>query len=335
MAVLGLGLIAISLCFFIYKIPSKRWLEYIGPQQAIQSAEAFSEKKERFTDDSIDELSEKADLAAEISSVEESSTLKAQASDVDGPLSIPFLSIREAERVDMTESYNSTQKRSLRHAQPTTLPVISNNIRQDRSMPPPPMFHPSSTSLMPPPSVKVSALKPLPKLGGSLFPPPSAASALRGPQKISQNALGIPLSTSTLPPNKRPSRKVLLDPGHSPLDWANITRNPPSPSFLRGADVPPQLIKVTPTHLKKQNGRKGADAWGTYQGKVYNLTPYLKFHPGGVAELLRGAGKVGEAEKLFIEIHPWVNWDGMLSECLIGILTSEKTRGSEDLEAMD
>lgn len=76
-----------------------------------------------------------------------------------------------------------------------------------------------------------------------------------------------------------------------------------------------------------------------FQGKVYNLTPYLNFHPGGVGELLRGAGKVEEGEKLFNEIHPWLNWESILGECLIGILVSEseRLRGGEedDLEGVD
>lgn len=92
--------------------------------------------------------------------------------------------------------------------------------------------------------------------------------------------------------------------------------------------------------LKERSGRKGKDAWGTWQGKVYNLTPYLSFHPGGKGELMRGAGKVGEAERLFREIHPWVNWDGMLGECLVGILVSEGEEtgagaGANKLDEMD
>ena len=35
-------------------------------------------------------------------------------------------------------------------------------------------------------------------------------------------------------------------------------------------------------------------------GKVYNVTPYLDFHPGGVDELMRGAGK--DATTLFDEV---------------------------------
>ena len=84
------------------------------------------------------------------------------------------------------------------------------------------------------------------------------------------------------------------------------------------------------------------DAWGVWQGKVYNLTPYLDFHPGGVGELMRGAGKIVEAEKLFREVHPWINWEGMLGECMVGILVGEneekEARNGEritDLDEMD
>jgi len=35
-------------------------------------------------------------------------------------------------------------------------------------------------------------------------------------------------------------------------------------------------------------------------GNVYNITPYLDFHPGGVAELMRGAGI--DCSELFDEV---------------------------------
>jgi cytochrome b involved in lipid metabolism len=123
----------------------------------------------------------------------------------------------------------------------------------------------------------------------------------------------------TLNKSKSSSKKVILEPGYSPLDWAAISANPNNQ--LRGAGVLPGLLRVTPSMLKVQNGRKGRDAWTSYQGKIYNVTPYLPYHPGGKEELIRGAGK--DSEHLFKEIHPWVNWDSILSECLVGILVSE------------
>lgn len=51
------------------------------------------------------------------------------------------------------------------------------------------------------------------------------------------------------------------------------------------------LLRVTPSELKKHN--KLEDAWTAIQGKVYNITPYLKFHPGGVEKLMCIAGRDG------------------------------------------
>ena len=77
------------------------------------------------------------------------------------------------------------------------------------------------------------------------------------------------------------------------------------------------------------------DAWGVWQGKVYNLSPYMKFHPGGEDQLMRGAGNL-KAESLFNETHSWVSWDNMMGECLVGILVSEnEVREGSAFEEMD
>lgn len=67
----------------------------------------------------------------------------------------------------------------------------------------------------------------------------------------------------------------------------------------------------------------------------------MEFHPGGVEQLMRGAGREREAERLFLEVHPWVNWDGILGECLVGILVEEGEgegegrRGMDEMDEMD
>jgi len=70
---------------------------------------------------------------------------------------------------------------------------------------------------------------------------------------------------------------------------------------------------------------------------VYNITPYQHFHPGGVPELMKGAGRDGT--RLFAEVHPWVNWEGMLESCLVGIAVDEGEYGNKEgggaLEEMD
>lgn len=68
----------------------------------------------------------------------------------------------------------------------------------------------------------------------------------------------------------------------------------------------------------------------------------MKFHPGGVDELMKAAGRKKDGERLFLETHPWVSWESMLGECLVGILIGEDEQlnqggpaGVSSLEEMD
>lgn len=174
--------------------------------------------------------------------------------------------------------------------------------------------HKANSKLMPPPPrpTKQHVARPM----GMGARPSNAA--------VARQQAALAPSTSTMSPAARPRKKVILQPGHSPLDWAALIRSPPSATFLRGDDVPvDKLIAVSPAMLRQHSGRKGKNAWGVFQGKVYNMTPYMDFHPGGVDQLMRGAGKEKEGEQLFMEVHPWINWDNMLSECLIGVLVED------------
>lgn len=219
------------------------------------------------------------------------------------------------------------------------VPLFKTPEPRQMSNPPAPQETPvvirsSSPPRLKPPTFGSAPAPPRPG-NGLIRPPPSSAASLRvPPTKVLPNAAMAPTS-SIMPPGRQVSRKVVLEPGHSPLDWAALTSSPNS--RLRGKDAPQNLVRVTPSQLKVQNGRKGRDAWTTYQGKVYNITPYVPFHPGGAGEILRGAGK--DSTKLFAETHPWVNWDGMLAECLVGILVSEEeardTNNAGSLDEMD
>ena len=54
--------------------------------------------------------------------------------------------------------------------------------------------------------------------------------------------------------------------------------------------------------------------------QVYNVTPYLKFHPGGLDWIMKGAGL--DATSLFNKYHAWVNSDFMLEKCVLGYLAA-------------
>jgi cytochrome b involved in lipid metabolism len=123
-----------------------------------------------------------------------------------------------------------------------------------------------------------------------------------------------------------------LTPGHSPLDWARLSSSPTA--NLRGLPPDTPYLRVPPSLLKQMTGRKGKDAWTVLGGKVYNISPYAPYHPGGEPELMKAAGRDGS--RLFGEVHPWVNWEGMLEGCLVGIAVEEAEVNKESqLEEMD
>lgn len=81
------------------------------------------------------------------------------------------------------------------------------------------------------------------------------------------------------------------------------------------------LKPVSHTELAKHNRRN--DAWLAIRGKVYNVTRYMDFHPGGVDELMKGVGI--DATKIFDDVHAWVNYEQLLAKCLIGPLRNSVT----------
>ncbi|XP_034029853.1 cytochrome b5 reductase 4 [Thalassophryne amazonica] len=129
------------------------------------------------------------------------------------------------------------------------------------------------------------------------FPAPSS------PQRVGQSG-----------ESKR--NKVALKPGHSLMDWIKFSKSGQDLTGLRGC-----LIEVTQAELQKHNTRE--DCWTCIRGMVYNVTPYLDYHPGGEEELMRAAGIDGT--DLFDQVHRWVNYESMLKECLVGRMATKAT----------
>lgn len=75
-------------------------------------------------------------------------------------------------------------------------------------------------------------------------------------------------------------RKVALPPGRSQLDWVRAS------SRMQ----PPRPRAITLRELQKHASRN--DAWLVVNSSVYNITPYVEYHPGGISMILSGAGKV-------------------------------------------
>ncbi|XP_024117733.1 cytochrome b5 reductase 4 [Oryzias melastigma] len=116
--------------------------------------------------------------------------------------------------------------------------------------------------------------------------------------------------------------KVVLKPGHSLMDWIRFAKSGKDLTGLRG-----RLIEVSPEELKKHNSRD--DCWTCIRGMVYNVTPYMDYHPGGGDELMKAAGLDGT--DLFDQVHRWVNYESMLKECLVGRMALKTTATVTDM----
>ncbi|XP_006657577.1 cytochrome b5 domain-containing protein RLF [Oryza brachyantha] len=116
-------------------------------------------------------------------------------------------------------------------------------------------------------------------------------------------------------PSKKPSvrAKVPFEKGYSQMDWLKLTRTHPDLAGLKGQSNR-RLISLEEVKQHKT----GDSIWTVLKGRVYNIAPYMKFHPGGVDMLMKAAGK--DSTALFNKYHAWVNFEFLLEKCLVGFL---------------
>ncbi|OUC45673.1 cytochrome b5-like Heme/Steroid binding domain protein [Trichinella nativa] len=119
--------------------------------------------------------------------------------------------------------------------------------------------------------------------------------------------------------SRKSGKAVGVRPGRSMLHWMNHCRNSSDMAKTGG-----KILNVTTEMLRKHSTLD--DLWIAIQGKVYNVTPYVDFHPGGAEILLQAAGSDGTA--LFNKHHPWVNFDSILKNCFVGYLNKIFTPGT-------
>lgn len=80
---------------------------------------------------------------------------------------------------------------------------------------------------------------------------------------------------------------------------------------------------VTLLTIEEVNRHKTpSDCWTVISGVVYNISPFMEYHPGGFEELMKGAGC--DCTTLYMKYHPWVNADAVLGTLRLGRLVDEK-----------
>ena len=115
------------------------------------------------------------------------------------------------------------------------------------------------------------------------------------------------------------ARAPPLEAGFSQLHWMRLTAD--DQTLGVGLADPDQLEQGSARawsleEVRRHNSRH--DCWMALRGRVYNVTAYLRYHPGSIEELMRCAGDDGTA--LFDEAHAYVNVEAILEGCCIGLL---------------
>ncbi|KAJ6251136.1 cytochrome b5 reductase 4 family member [Anaeramoeba flamelloides] len=102
--------------------------------------------------------------------------------------------------------------------------------------------------------------------------------------------------------------------GKSPMGWMNVK-----------IDKPKKMGFYTIEEIKEHKD----DNWMLLGDKVYDLTKYLEYHPGGTKILQKFCGRDGT--KAFARQHRWVNYTHLLEKCLIGFFNNpqDSDSGSE------
>ena len=60
------------------------------------------------------------------------------------------------------------------------------------------------------------------------------------------------------------------------------------------------------------------EIWVTISGKVYNVKPFLEYHPGGKEVILKFAGR--DATHAYMNAHQWVDAHALLENLQVGVL---------------
>lgn len=121
-------------------------------------------------------------------------------------------------------------------------------------------------------------------------------------------------STSNNTNNKSRVRGGGVRPGFGLHDWMNLLRVSKDLAQRRGAPLRRADISLSEVQLHNQPH----DGWMILRNNVYNITPYLAYHPGGQDILEKYLGR--DATILFDKYHSWVNIDGLVGPLLLGSL---------------
>ena len=138
-------------------------------------------------------------------------------------------------------------------------------------------------------------------MNDTTMPPPPPARKSKTTRATTGSSSG---STKT---SKNPRRKYGMRKGFGMQDWNRLVKSAKNLAQRDGG-----LRRITRDEVRQHNTEH--DGWTILHGKVYNIAPYLHYHPGGLKILKQCLGR--DATALFEKYHRWVNADGCVSNTI-------------------
>lgn len=112
-----------------------------------------------------------------------------------------------------------------------------------------------------------------------------------------------------------PREKTPVPPRHHLTDWMNFINSPSFKVEVRQLPISQEELSL---HCKAE------DMWMSFGNKVYDITSYVPYHPGGTYNLMQAAGKDGMA--LFNKYHRYINLEGLIGKCCIGVMEDASSK---------
>jgi len=166
-----------------------------------------------------------------------------------------------------------------------------------------------------PPMVRIAAAQAAPVAAA----PPGSAAPQRSPVTLPGTA-AAPQPGGAGAPRSAAVPAKFQKKGGSQVQFLRNMQMDKDPAGLRGAST----IRRIPMEEVREHASIG-DIWMVLQGRVFNVTPYMDYHPGGKAELMRSAG--GDGTALYNEIHPWISLD-MIEKLQVGLIGASRAASS-------
>lgn len=136
----------------------------------------------------------------------------------------------------------------------------------------------------------------------------SASSSAEFSKKLDPNQS----SSSSLAPPPKPKAQPVRKPTQGRNQFTFV-------KMMEGNKAAVQR-PITVEEVAQHNKR--SDCWIILSGKVYDVTTYLPYHPGGKSVLAQCAGR--DASKEYAEAHPWVNFEQLISKLCLGPVDRKK-----------